>query len=313
MNHVTQNTHALIYGTIAIDTLIAPSGTADAVLGGSGVFAALAARLITDKAHLIGVVGTDFPPSYRAQLEEKQVSMQHVDTLEGRSFAWTGRYEDDINIRETVETIIGVQEEWQLCLPAPLQHPAVAVVCNSSPELQMRMIDECRSARFIMLDTMKLWLTLDRSAVCQLLSRVDLALMNEEEAEFFAGTSDVIASARAILAEGPRYAIVKLGSKGSVLVYKDAESIEHVIECPAWELDNALDPTGAGDCFLGALAAYFCEYLIDVDHPQEEQLLTAMHHAATVAARVCEGMGTTSIMEFSTEEMRERVKRFTQI
>ncbi len=311
MNTAPAQPHALIFGTIAIDTLIAPSGTVDSTLGGSGVFAALAARLITDKAQLIGVVGTDFPSEYRAALESKKVSMQHVDTMEGRSFAWTGKYEDDINIRETVETIIGVQENWKLELPDSLKNPAVAAVCNTSPELQKQMIEQCGDDCFIMLDTMKLWLTLDREAVCELLSCVDLALMNEEEAEYFAGTSDVTEGARAILAAGPRYAIVKLGSKGSVLVYRDSDGEEHIIECDAWKLENAIDPTGAGDCYLGALAAYYCEQLVGVEQPDEEQLRTAMHYAATVAARVCEDMGTSSIMDFTSAQMEERVKRYT--
>ncbi len=303
--------HILIYGTIAIDTLIAPTGIADSVLGGSGVFAALAARFATDKARLIGVVGTDFPADFRSALESNGVSMQHVDVLEGRSFAWTGRYEDDINIRETVETVLGVEEEWKLELPTALQQPAVAVVCNANPHHQLRMIEQCRGAGFIMLDTMKLWLTINPEEVKELLSKVDLVLMNEEEAEYFASTSDYLEAARAILAAGPRYAIVKLGSKGSMLVYKDAHGEEQVISCPAWVLDNAIDPTGAGDCFLGALAAFIAENGVDMGHPQTMVMLRGLQYAATVAARVCEDMGTKSIIDFDKQELAERLMRFT--
>ncbi len=303
--------HLLIYGTIAIDTLIAPTGIADSVLGGSGSFAALAARFITDKAKLIGVVGTDFPADFRHTLESNEVSMQHVDVLDGRSFAWTGRYEDDINIRETVETVLGVEVEWKLELPESLQQPAIAVICNANPHHQLRLIEQCRGAGFIMLDTMKLWLTINPEEVKELLSKVDLALMNEEEAEYFAGTSDSVEAARAILAAGPRYAIIKLGSKGSVLVYNDAAGVEQVITCPAWQLENAIDPTGAGDCYLGALAAYIAEKKLDMSQPQSDQLLSALQCAAPVAARVGEDMGTKSIIDFDKQGLAERMMRFT--
>ncbi len=302
--------HLLIYGTLAIDTLIAPAGTADSILGGSATFAALAARLITDKAKLIGVVGTDFPPSYSELLESRGVSMEHVDCLEGRSFAWTGRYEDDINIRETVETVIGVQEHWQLELAEELKDPAVAVVCNSSPELQLRFIEQCRDAYFIMLDSMKLWLTISPELIAELLPRVDLVLMNEEEAQYFSSSTDIMAAGHAILEAGPCYAIVKLGSKGAVFFYRDEMDETQHFHSPAWKLENAVDPTGAGDCYLGALAAYYGEHFMTGYSPSDEQWKCALEYAAVVAARVCEDMGPNALITFSTEEMHERVKRF---
>ncbi len=300
--------HILIYGTIAIDTLYAPTGQAEEIFGGSATFAALAARLLSDKAQLVGVVGSDFPQEYRDLLHAQGVGMQHVDTLAGRTFAWTARYEDDINVRETIETVIGVQEHWEMTLPESLKDPAVAIVCNSSPELQERFIAQCRSPRFIMLDSMKLWMLLSPEKLRALLARVDLALMNEEEAEYFAGTSDLHEAGRALLAAGPRYAIIKLGSKGSMLFYADAQGELQVVTCPALYLENAIDPTGAGDCYLGALGAYYGEHLLDQSTPTAEQWLEAMRYASTVAACVCEGMGTTSLVTTTAEIIQQRTQ-----
>ena len=169
-------TRALIYGTIAIDTLITPHGQVSSVLGGSGPYAALAARLITPQAELIGVVGEDFPAAYTAAMEARGVSMAQVARVPGRTFAWTGRYEADMNRRSTVETVEGVQEHWQMQLSEEQRRCAIACACNVTPRLQLAMLRQCTAAHFRMADFMESWILRERPQVDTILSMVDMAL-----------------------------------------------------------------------------------------------------------------------------------------
>ncbi len=302
-------TRALIYGTIAIDTLITPLGVANSVLGGSGSFAALAARLITNHAHLFGVVGSDFPPAYWQAMEGQGVNMQHVSMMEGETFAWTGKYEDDMNIRETVRTVEGVQESWQPILADELRGAQIIALCNVTPRLQYQLLEQSEGAQLLMVDFMKSWIERERDYVDLLLSRVDMALMNDEEALCFAGGDDLIAAAHAILAAGPRYAIVKHGSEGASLFQRSESGDILQYDCPAWPLEHALDPTGAGDSFMGALAAYLVESY-DGSPWRWDTLQRGMQIAATVAAATCESFGTDGLLRLSRQELAERLVRF---
>ncbi|MFI3244783.1 MAG: PfkB family carbohydrate kinase, partial [Akkermansia sp.] len=234
----------LIYGTIAIDTLLTPRGEAQAVLGGSGAYAALAARLVSDKLALMGVVGDDFPECFTQALESHGVSMQHVCRLEGESFQWTGQYEDDMNKRWTVSTTEGVQDVWQPLIPEGLHNCSLMLSCNVRPDLQWQIIEQCSPEALLMVDFMKSGLEREPAYVAAILAKTDIALLNEEEAEYFAQSPDWEQQARAIMAAGARYAIIKLGSKGAILFHQ-AEGGELLrYDCPAYPLPEALAPTG---------------------------------------------------------------------
>lgn len=303
---------ALIYGTIAIDTLITPAGRANSVLGGSGIYAALAARLVTADMALIGVVGTDFEEKYRLAMEARGVSMQHVEQVEGQTFAWTGRYEDDMNNRTTVSTIEGVQEHWQMQLPAELQACTLAVATNVTPPLQYRMLEQCPNATFRMADFMKSWIIREREYTHKLLGKVDLALMNDEEAREYAGTDDSLEAGYKILDAGPRYVIVKHGSAGSTLFHRTTDGAVKLFRCPAWPLVNATDPTGAGDSYMGALAGYLT-HCLNGGHPSWEDMKRGVAMATVVAATVCEKFGTVSLFALSRQQLAERMEQFREM
>ena len=300
---------ALIYGTIAIDTLITPAGRANSVLGGSGIYAALAARLLTDDMALVGVVGSDFPPEYSMAMEVRGVSMKHVAQVEGETFAWTGQYEDDMNNRTTVRTVEGVQEHWQMELSPELKECAIAVATNVTPPLQYRMLEQCEKACFSMADFMKSWIIREREYTHKLLSVVDMALMNDEEAREFAGTEDSLEAGYKILEAGPRYAIVKHGSAGSTLFHRTAEGEIKLFRCPAWPLVKPQDPTGAGDSYMGALAGYLT-HCINGGNPTWENVKSGVAVATVVAAAVCEKFGTVSLFALKRAELAERMERF---
>lgn len=300
---------ALIYGTIAIDTLITPAGRANSVLGGSGIYASLAARLLTDDMSLVGVVGTDFPAEYGLAMAARGVDMQHVAQVEGKTFAWTGKYEDDMNNRTTVSTIEGVQEHWRMQLSDELKDCAIAVATNVTPPLQYRMLEQCEKACFRMADFMKSWIIREREYTHKLLSKVDLALMNDEEAREFAGTDDSLEAGYKILEAGPRYAIVKHGSAGSTLFHRTAGGDVRLFRCPAWPLMHPADPTGAGDSYMGALAGYLT-HCVNGGKPAWDDLKTGVAIATVVAAATCEKFGTVSLFSLRREELAARIAAF---
>lgn len=303
---------ALIYGTIAIDTLITPAGRANSVLGGSGIYAALAARLVTTDMALVGVVGTDFDEKYRLAMEARGVSMAHVAQEEGETFAWTGQYEDDMNNRTTVSTTEGVQEHWRMELSPELQQCTLAVATNVTPPLQYRMLEQCPNATFRMADFMKSWIIREREYTHKLLSKVDLALMNDEEAREYAGTNDSLEAGYKLLEAGPRYVIVKHGSAGSTLFHRTESGEIQLFRCPAWPLVNATDPTGAGDSFMGALAGYLTHCLND-GQPAWEDMKRGVAMATVVAAAVCEKFGTVSLFSLTRSELASRMERFREM
>ena len=306
------NNKALIYGTIAIDTLITPAGRANSVLGGSGIYASLAARLLTDNMDLVGVVGTDFPKEYKLAMEARGVSMRHVAQEEGETFAWTGQYENDMNNRTTVRTVEGVQEHWLMQLSPELRECAIAVATNVTPPLQFRMLEQCEAARFKMADFMKSWIIRERDYTHKLLQCVDLALMNDEEAREYAGTDDSIEAGYKLLEAGPRYAVVKHGSAGSTLFHKTGDGSIRLFRCPAWPLIRPADPTGAGDSYMGALAGYLT-HCLDKGTPTWEDMKSGIAVATVVAGATCEKFGTVSLFSLKRNDLAQRLAEFKEM
>lgn len=303
------NGRALIYGTIAIDTLITPGGKVNSVLGGSAPYAALAARLLTNQMDMVGVVGDDFPTAWQQALEARGVSMQHVAHEKGQTFAWTGQYEQDMNRRTTVSRIEGVQEQWQMQLPPQLQACSIAVATNVTPRLQCRMLQQCHHAVFRMADSMKSWIEREPDYADALIRQVDMMLMNDEEAQCWAKTDDSLEAGEKILEAGARYAIVKHGSAGSTLFHRTTDGKTRLFRCPAWPLRHPKDPTGAGDAYMGALAGYLTGCLRG-GYPDWEDMKRGVAIATVIAGAVCEKFGTISLFALSRSELASRIEQF---
>ncbi len=303
---------ALFIGTIAIDTLETPQGKANSVLGGSAPYATLAARLLTAELDLIGVVGDDFPTEYGLALETRGVSLKHVERRKGNTFAWRARYEQDMNNRNTLSTDEGVQEGWMPRLSPELQQHALAVATNVRPHIQLSMLRQCTGAVFSMSDFMESWIHRERDAVDDILKHVDLALMNDSEVRAFAHTDDALEGGYALLAAGPRYAIVKHGSAGATLFHRTPAGETRLFRCPAWPLVHPKDPTGAGDAFMGALAGYLTGRL-NGGKPGWEDMTRGMAIATVVAAAVCETFGMVSLFSLSRSELAHRIEQFHQM
>lgn len=302
----------ILYGTIAIDTLITPSGRADKVAGGSGIYAALAARLICPAHELIGVVGDDYPPDWQARLERCGVNFQHVIHAPGSTFAWTGQYEEDMNLRATLRTMEGVQAQWQPTLPDELrQSVGVVVAANVTPPLQVAFLRQCNPNALILADFMKSWIIREPNYTRQLLSMVDVALMNDEEAREFAQTEDLSAAGYALLQAGPHYAIVKHGSAGSTMYHRDDHHAVRCFHCPPMRLEHTADPTGAGDSYLGALSGYL-NIVIRGKAVEWEDMCHAMVCGSAIAACTCEQFGAEGLIRLKRFELKKRLLLYAE-
>lgn len=306
------SSHALIYGTLAIDTLITPAGKAHAIMGGSGIYAALAARLLTSDMQLIGVVGDDFPPEWGMAMEARGISMEHIAHVPGKTFSWTGKYEKDMNLRTSLQTIEGVQENWQPILTPQQQACGIAVATNVTPPLQYRMLEQCPNARFKMADFMESWIVREPDYVRKVLSTVHLALMNDSEACTFAQTDSPLEAGYLLLEAGPRYAVIKHGSAGSTLFHRDGHGGVKLFRVPAWPLIHPKDPTGAGDAYMGALAGFLTHCLQNGD-PSWEDMKEGIGIATVVAAATCEKFGAISLFSLSPSELARRIAAFKEM
>lgn len=300
---------ALIYGTIAIDTLITPQGKASSVLGGSGIYAALAARLVSDRFDLIGVVGDDFPPIFTEKMEKAGVAMDHVSRERGETFAWTGEYQHDMNDRRTLRTAEGVQARWELRLPSALESHELMVATNVTPPLQYRFLEQNPRCLFSMADFMESWIVRERNYVDKLLARVDLALMNDREAIVYTHAETPIEAGYRLLNAGPRYAVVKHGSFGSTLFHRCADGSVRLFRCPAWPLARPVDPTGAGDSFMGALAAHLVDK-VSGGSPAWSDLTNGIALATVVASITCESFGVDALLSATPKDVRFRLQEF---
>jgi len=243
----------IIGGTIAIDNVSTPTAKAENLLGGSASYASLAASYYCQPAHLVGVVGHDFPEEHLTMLENHGVTLNGVERSEGESFTWSGEYHENMNDRTTHLVGLNVLEDWQVSIPAEIANSRIVVPANMSPDNQLQMLDQCTAeGKFVVADTMDLWIEIARERLDEVMQRIDLLVINEGEAREFAGTSNLILAGEKLLEKGPRYVVIKLGEFGAILFGPDAS----IFRFHAWPLREIVDPTGAGDTFLGAMAGY---------------------------------------------------------
>lgn len=307
--------HLLIYGTIAIDTLVTPKGRVDCVPGGSGLYAALAARLFTADTVLLGVVGDDFPMFWKDEFEMRNgIDFRWVAKRPGRTFSWTGCYETDMNRRTTLRTEGGVQADWKPTLHEELRGAKILALANVTPRLQMCLLEQCLASEprpvFIASDFMKSWIERERDMTDQLLNHSDLALMNEEEALSFSGQSSITAAGEYILSAGPRYAIVKQGSNGSLLFHRrKGEDDVQVFSFPASDIPCTIDPTGAGDTYLGALCGYLA-HLVRTNPPELNDILQGMHYATVAAGKCCTAFGTLALAKLTSTQLQTATEQY---
>ena len=240
----------LIVGSIALDTVKTPVEEHADLLGGSASYSAVSASFFTD-AQLVGIVGDDFPDAHVDYFKSRHIDLEGLQQVKGESFRWSGEYMTDMNTRETRSVALNVFEHFTPHLPESYQQTSYVLLANIAPSLQSHVLDQMARPRFIVADTMDLWITIAKGDLLALLQRVDLLILNDSEAKMLTGETNLIKAAEAIRSYGPAYVAIKKGEHGCLL-FGEPEKKEF-FSCPAFPLANLHDPTGAGDCFAGGL------------------------------------------------------------
>ena len=278
----------LVIGSIALDKVETPYASRDEALGGSATYFCYAAANFAPMG-LIGIVGEDFPMVELDRLKAVGVDASGVEIVEGRTFRWTGRYEADWNTRTTLDTQLGVFEHWAPKVPASMADAGFVFLANAAPGVQAAALDQCKAPKFVMLDTMNLWIDIMKDDLLALIKRVDGIVLNDEEARMLTGEASLIQAARAVLKLGPKYVILKKGEHGAFLIGKDVH-----FSMPAYPVEAVVDPTGAGDSFAGG----FMGYIASARNTDPLTLKRAMLYGTVTASFCVEG--------FSVEELARR-------
>jgi len=307
----------VVGGTIAIDHVKTPTAEAENLLGGSAAYAALAASYFTGPVHLVGIVGCDFPEPHLEMLEKHGVTLDGVERSAGESFSWSGEYRDNINDRTTRRVAVNVLETWQVKVPAAPAASPIVVLANMSPDNQLQMLDQCAApGRFVVADTMDLWINIASERLHEVLRRIDLFVINEGEARDFAGTSNLILAGQRLLAKGPRHVVIKLGEFGAMLFSANGSDIWTLSEstffrCAAFPLSEVADPTGAGDSFLGGLAGYLAS--LGKTAFGFEDLRQAVVQGSVVASFTCEAFSTLRLQNLTAGDLANRWDAFKSL
>ena len=236
-----------IVGSIGIDTIETPQEKRADILGGSVSYACAAASFFTQSG-MVGVVGTDFPQHFRDIWTRMNIDLSGLQTLEGQTFRWSGVYEENMDHRRTLSTELNVFEDFTPELPQPYRDAPYLFLGNIHPALQLHVLDQVNSPKFVLIDTMDLWINIAKESLSEVISRCDMLTLNESEAQLFTGEQQLLKAAKALLELGPTYVLIKKGGNGSMLYSREGLFLLH-----AYPLDTLTDPTGAGDSFAGGL------------------------------------------------------------
>jgi sugar/nucleoside kinase (ribokinase family) len=288
----------LIVGSTALDSIKTPHGEHPRLLGGSASYAAIAASFFAP-VKLVGVVGDDFPELYVKLYRKHRIDLEGLQMVPGKTFHWSGEYEVNMNNRRTLLTELGVFETFKPVLPASYQKSQYVLLANIAPSLQLLVLDQMRRPKFVVADTMDLWLNIALPELLKLLKRVDGLVLNESEARQLTQENNLIRAARKIHKLGPKYVIVKKGEHGAVLSANNKLFI-----APAFPLHHVEDPTGAGDTFVGGMMGYLAAAGGSVD----KHLRRAILNGSVLASYCCEGFGLNALARVKPAAIQKRMK-----
>jgi len=293
----------LIVGTTALDSIKTPTKENPRLLGGSASHAAVAASFFSP-VKLVGGVGEDFPKKYIALYQKHGIDLAGLQILPGKTFHWSGEYEVNMNNRRTLATELGVIETFQPKLPVAYQNAPFVLLGNIAPALQISVLDQMKKPKFVVADSMDLWLNIALPDLLKLLKRVDGFVLNDSEAELLTKEDNLFVALKKIHKLGPKYVIIKKGSHGSVL-----SGPKGIFICPAYPLHTVEDPTGAGDSFVGGLMGYLATAKGAID----ANIRRAMVYGSVTASFCCEGFGLNATTKATRKAIEQRVKELEKL
>ena len=291
----------LVIGTVAFDSIKTRLAEANEVLGGSATFFSMAARLFAP-VRLVAIVGTDFPQRYLNLFADHGVDLQGLVRAEGATFRWKGEYEENMNVRHTLETHLNVLEQFDAELPPDYTDSPYVFLANINPDLQLRVLDQLEKPKLVCCDTMNLWIIHQRSDLEKVLRRVDIFIISEEEVQMLTKETNIVRAAREILQMGQFSLIIKRGGYGAILFTQKKQ----IFAIPAYPLENVQDPTGAGDSFAGG----FLGYIASRDRLDIETVQRAMVYGNIIASFAVEGFSVESLTALTRDAVRNRLSDF---
>ena len=287
----------LVVGSVALDSVRTPYGSADEVLGGSASYFAFSAAHF-GQVRIVAVVGEDFPVAYRDQFESRGVDLSGLETVPGRTFRWRGEYAAELGHAHTLETQLNVFSSFHPRLEAHHRDTPYVFLANIDPDLQLEVLGQMRKPQLVLSDTMDYWIARKPERVLEVLRRVDMALLNEEEARALAGETLLVRAADRLIDQGARAVIIKKGEHGAL--YRDREAR---FLTPAFPVEALRDPTGAGDSFAGG----FLGWLARSGGAGSDALCQALACGTTMASLAIEDFSPRRLLETSPDEIGDRV------
>lgn len=293
----------LVVGSVALDSVQTATARRDEILGGAASYFSVAASFLAP-VRLVGVVGEDFPAAHTALLEKHGVDLAGLERVPGRTFRWSGVYSPDFNTRRTLDTQLNVFQSFSPKLPAAWRESPFVFLANIDPELQLGVLEQVAKPRFVACDTMNFWIEGKREALERLLKRVDMLLLNDEEARLLSGFGNLPAAARAIRALGPRAVVIKRGDAGALLFHEGG-----VFAAPAFPIENVADPTGAGDSFAGG----FMGWIARTGATDPAGIRTALILGSVLASYCVEDFSLDRFRTLDIGGIRERFAAFADL
>src|SRR5438477_206052 len=292
----------LVVGSVALDTVETPFARKEEALGGAASYFSTAASLY-NQVNLVAVVGSDFPPEHLDFWRSRPIDLSGLQVQEGKTFRWVARYHMDMNARDTLDTQLGVYAGFHADIPEEYRRLPLLFLANIQPELQMEVLEQMPGACLTVLDTMELWIMTTRAQLTEVIKRVDILLMSEEEVRQYTGQASIIVGVRQLLAMGLKYVIVKQGSYGALLFGADGT----YFSAPSYPLEEVIDPTGAGDAFAGGFLGYLATVPPDSDGRYPiEAIKCAIVHGNILGSSVCEDFSIGRLRTLTMDDVAKR-------
>ncbi|KPM48187.1 PfkB family carbohydrate kinase [Jiulongibacter sediminis] len=296
----------LTVGSVAFDKLETPFGKTDKIIGGAATYITLAASYFTKENNLVGIVGGDFPMEMIKSLNDHGVDTEGLEVdEEGKTFFWWGRYHNDMNSRDTIETQLNVLDGYEPVIPDGYQNCDFLMLGNMVPAVQHATLKKFnKRPKFVILDTMNLWMDVAMDDLKAVISEIDCLTINDSEARQLSGEYSLRKAAKVILEMGPQTLIIKKGEHGALLFQGDK-----IFFCPALPLEDVFDPTGAGDTFAGG----FVGYLAKTNDTSFDNMKRGLIYGSAMASFCVEKFGTERIQNLTQKEIDARVMEFVQL
>jgi sugar/nucleoside kinase (ribokinase family) len=291
----------LVVGSIALDHIKTPTAEHRQLLGGSASYAAVAASFY-GPVNLVGVIGEDFPPQHRELFAKRKIDLEGLEVAKGKTFCWSGEYEVNMNNRKTLSVELNVFEKFQPKLPESYRDTPYVLLGNIAPSLQKRVCEQVRKRKFVVADTMDLWIGMAHADLLSLIKEVDMLILNDSEARQLVEEDNVIRAGKKIATLGPRYVAVKKGEHGCLLFGKAGE----FYSTGAFPLETIHDPTGAGDCFAGGVIGH----LAKTDDISFANIKEALIQGTLVASFCCEEFSLRRLEKLTADEIMHRREAF---